>query len=518
MCRGRTLGSRPPEVSPKEPLFVYARMFLAVQFPIADGRRFASEPPPFAGPEWPAPKADLNPEFIRQFGHVALRAGGADAAWNDEYAFCSAKRAIRFPDLRAARLGRDDRVFVPSCAFRRLFHDGKAVARVEVGLGHDQRRGRPLYALSDTDLTAILAGLFRLKTQTGLANGQSSTRELVLQGPHLARIYAAASVRGRMTGYERLVRAGIPTAVLEFDSEYEVARPPLNVIDVSAATADEEVILWFCRVQTPYGSIPTWFIGQTSRADRGSLRSLRLCLLRLHAEQQVLDLVLSMIARGELVYEPGTDAGEALEVYLNSATNFLNREYWRGTAGSRILDALDATANAATPGQRAVLDRRLQGVRLQIARKVDRYQAEREGKVGVTTITVMGDYVGHEQKIYGGTFHGPVVNAVAAERIEGSFNVTTASGASDEVKEQLKVLHTEVAKLVEAMTAQGVGDPEEVVNNLETFAKQAVEKRPLRQVLEVTGRALIDTANFVAQSAAPIAAAVTAIMKATGIA
>jgi hypothetical protein len=462
-------------------------MFLAVQFPIADGRRFASEPPSLAGPEWPAPKTDLNPEFVRQFGHVALRSGGADPAWIDEYAFCSAKRAIRFPDLRAARLGRHDRAFVPSCAFRRLFHDGKAVARVEVGLGHDQRRGRPLYSVSDTDLTSILAGFFGLRTQTGLANDQPNTRELVLQGPHLARIYAAASVRGRGTEYERLVRAGIPMAVVEFDSQYEVVQPLRNVIDVSAATADQEVILWFSRVQTPYGSIPTWFIGRTSRADRGSLRSLRLCLLRLHAEQQVLDLVLSMITRGELMYEPGTEAGETLEAYLNSATNFLNREYWRGTSGSEIFGALDATSNAANSAQRTVLNQRLQGVRLQIARKIDTYQAEREAKVGVTTITVMGDYVGQEQKIYGGTFHGPVVNAVAAERIEGSFNATTSSDASDEVKAQLKVLHTEVAKLVEAMTAQGVGDPDEVINNLETFAKQAVEKRPLRQVLEITG-------------------------------
>jgi hypothetical protein len=225
-----------------------------------------------------------------------------------------------------------------------------------------------------------------------------------------------------------------------------------------------------------------------------------------------------MIARGELVYEAGTDAGEALEAYLNATTNFLNREHWRGISGSAILFALDATANAANTAQRAVLDRRLEGVRLQIARKVQKYQADREERVGITTITVMGDYVGKEQKIYGGTFHGPVVNAVAAERIEGSFNVTTASGASDEVKEQLKVLHTEVAKLVEAMTTQGFGDPEEVVNNLETFSRQAVEKRPLRQVLEVTGRALIDTAKFVAQSAAPIATAVSAIMKATGMA
>jgi hypothetical protein len=123
-----------------------------------------------------------------------------------------------------------------------------------------------------------------------------------------------------------------------------------------------------------------------------------------------------------------------------------------------------------------------------------------------------------EQRIYGGTFHGPVVNAVRAGKIEDSFNTVKSSDSSVEVKDALTVLHTEVAKLVEAMASDGVGDPDEVVNQLETFSKQAVEKRPLREVLKSTGEGLIEAAKFVAASAGPVAAAVTAVLKATGVA
>ena len=49
-----------------------------------------------------------------------------------------------------------------------------------------------------------------------------------------------------------------------------------------------------------------------------------------------------------------------------------------------------------------------------------------------------------------------------------------------------------------------------------SISRQAVEKRPLRHVLEATGQALIDGAKFVAQAAGPVATAVTAVMKAVG--
>ena len=66
------------------------------------------------------------------------------------------------------------------------------------------------------------------------------------------------------------------------------------------------------------------------------------------------------------------------------------------------------------------------------------------------------------------------------------------------------------------MTATGVGDADDVVGNLEAFAEQSIKKRPLRHVLEVTGQALVDAAKFVSKSAAPVAEAVTAVMKAAG--
>jgi hypothetical protein len=224
-----------------------------------------------------------------------------------------------------------------------------------------------------------------------------------------------------------------------------------------------------------------------------------------------------MVARGILTHEVGSAGGERLESYLNDATRLLSRDRWHGAYGSRILAALDATSGVANEAQQTVLQQRLQGVRLQIARKITAYQIERSRAWGETRI-YMGDYIGNQQTIYGGTFNEKVINSIAAEKIEGSFNTVKNSDSSDALKQSLTTLHTEIARLVEAMAESRAGDPDEVADELEAFTQQAIKPRPLRRVLEAAGQGLVEAAKVVAVSAAPVAEAVTAVMKAVGAA
>jgi hypothetical protein len=111
-------------------------MLLVVQFPISDARAFASVPTARLDlPEWPEPRTYGNPQFVRRFGAAAERSLGPDAAWTDERVYCRARRALKFPGLRLARIRAGDVTVRPYIAFRRLFCDRTtAVARVELGL------------------------------------------------------------------------------------------------------------------------------------------------------------------------------------------------------------------------------------------------------------------------------------------------------------------------------------------------------------------------------------------------
>jgi len=61
------------------------------------------------------------------------------------------------------------------------------------------------------------------------------------------------------------------------------------------------------------------------------------------------------------------------------------------------------------------------------------------------------------------------------------------------------------------------GDRENVVNNTEAFAKAAAAAKPDRTMLQITGKGLIEAAKTVAEMAAPITTAVTAVLGLLGL-
>lgn len=113
-------------------------MFLVIQFPFVDTRRFVSgQTGRLIRPDWPIP--DVDKDFIRSSGLVRPRLRGGSAQWAGEEIYGEASAALKFPD----RLGQ---IAITAnkvrgnidFAFRRFYSDG-IVARMEVGFKLDLR-------------------------------------------------------------------------------------------------------------------------------------------------------------------------------------------------------------------------------------------------------------------------------------------------------------------------------------------------------------------------------------------
>jgi hypothetical protein len=105
-------------------------MFVVVQFPVADGRAFASDAGVVSRPDWGSPRispALAHRELVRGFGRLAYRRHETSAAWVDEDFFAYAKRVLRFPTLQQRHFtGERGGLWMVRCQFRRLLSDGEA--------------------------------------------------------------------------------------------------------------------------------------------------------------------------------------------------------------------------------------------------------------------------------------------------------------------------------------------------------------------------------------------------------
>lgn len=169
-------------------------LLVTIQFPIADARPFGVLPDlRLALPDWPEPETSINPQFVHYFGKATERIREPDEAWPDEIKFIRAKRGLRFDRLETRHAGYIGRRFQPNCAFRRLFCDGRAVVRAEIGITHKQS-AYPLGNLALKEVLCIARGISEIPTLVPNVAGQPKLKPLLAQGKHLARLYAHASM------------------------------------------------------------------------------------------------------------------------------------------------------------------------------------------------------------------------------------------------------------------------------------------------------------------------------------
>jgi hypothetical protein len=366
-------------------------MLIVVQFPIADARGLRADPRGrLTVPDWPSPRTNVNRQFVRRFGPAEDRRQLVDRALADEHAYCRAARAIVFTG-RQGPVGRDEAAFVPAVAFRRLFVDvSGVVGRVEVGLASRRRLRGPL-RLNQASLLAALTELLELDTHVPVDAATKSTR-LMSQGPLLARLYRRATTSHQVTLSkvdDQLVEAGDPLVVVVLEPG-ELVGPLDGVRTVSPTSVGGASISfgWF-KHRAISGQIGVWYIEQgASTAD--SLRLLRLCLLRLHAERECLDSVLRQIRRDLITLDTQDEVAKRIQRYLNRATRVIAKESWNNLSQSAILEAFDAAVSVGEPDEALDLAERLDSARSQIAEKVLEYAQQRSAPRVVEQLTVEG--------------------------------------------------------------------------------------------------------------------------------
>ena len=529
-------------------------MLMVAQFPLSDARPFAPDRAwRLPVPDWPRPRTFNSAQFVRHFGSAVERRGRLAGAWADEGAFCTAHRAVALPDLGRHRLPDQPAGVVPVCAFRRLFVDASnVVCRVEVGIA----TRHPLAANTSADnLVEIAHSMLHVDARVPDSATSAATGPLVAQGRRLARLYEFATTTRRNWGSRKqdLVEDGTPLLVMEMaDGEPYSVPAQATHVDPNEIGGARAAFLW---LKVAPGKVPVWLLGRGD-ATATHLRSLRLCLLRLHAEQQALDLVLKQLQRRTITYVPDDDPGSISE-YLNEATRRIGRAGWGGISQEAIRDAAYA-AESVNYNDAVGLGDRLEGARRQVAAKTEAYWRERTAPRTTQVFQTQGGNVTvtNEQFNFSGTFHGTVVGKVSAQSIDNSFNTTVAtSDAAPELKDALKELHEQVKGLLSDVgalegeapgpgpsepaapgpstarepsddataptapgdEAGGVLDADLVREYLETLTKQAVSSKPVKGFIEVAAKGLVDAAKLVVSRAGPIVTAVSTVLKLVGV-
>lgn len=463
-------------------------------------------------PDWGLPKIPhllAHRDFVRGFGRLAYRRNETSAAWVDEDFFAYAKRAVQFPTLQQRHFeGQRGGHWMVSCRFRRLFCDGEATVRLEIGFAVT-----PSYLdYEDGKVSAeeVVHQLLSLPAVVPAGWPGDTTKDLILLGPYIARRYSQASTRHGWNAASAMVTAGDPIVVV--DPSWWELEPPPGAINVRSGSSSPGP-LHLTTTSTRHGKIETWYLYQVYGQDA---RNTRLAILRQHAQEEALDHILRLVATGALKYSPQTPDGDRLEDYINSATKIVDRATYRGVDCGALRDALDEATSTQHQAIEIRRRERLEGMRRQVREKAERFLAEREARRPAFNISGRVVHVGDQ--IFSGQFYGPVAGTVYAETMQNSFNSFASQQPNEELRNRVAELHEQVADLVGRLKETSPDEASEVVDTLASFTAEAGKDKPSKITLRALGNGLADVAKKVAELAVPVATAVIAVLKLFGIA
>jgi hypothetical protein len=509
-------------------------MFLTLQFPFADVRRFfRGDDAYLRSPNWPTPEVDR--QFVRYFGPVRNRLlGGSGAKWmGDELFYCNARHALRLPDLRADSYppwGSLRRVL------RRLFFHKPALARVEVAFAIMPSANNPL---TGNDVLLRIGELLTLNTWVPeVADGKPASivpksAPLILQGRRLARLLLRATTPLKAPPHvpveDWAVRDGEPMLLVEYGRD-ELRYLP-NVVRHLPVTETNGFSIGFTTTQFRGRSVVIWFLEASPMGESKLIRrSLRMCLLRLHLEFQALGIILNTISdRSEFDYSTASNKG--LEAYLDEATRRLFKRVRFGISQTPLYTALAAHRELISAERRALLLNKLEDVRGQVLQRVEKATrlatpAEvskalgiERGKGGVTlqvleigTLSLSGEiYMDASTTNVNVTNSVVQGNLVVAKQVIDSFKTDSKNqslaGELDNVRATVEQL---VTKLPPA-------DQEQVSRRLISLTEEATSPNPDKQEVKGLGQKIIETAGKVDSMVGPVTTAVQAVLNLFGV-
>jgi hypothetical protein len=394
-------------------------MYLLLQFPLADSRIFLphTQTRQLPVPEWPSPTPDV--EFVRFFGGVKIRKRGGLEVLGGEDTICEAKRALRFAQSPIYDDGDSD-LKVQFRTYRRFYFDGYVVGKFEVSLANLKPYRVDSFNLSKKQTREIVNYFLGLNVHVRDAQNPADMKMVNLAhiGSHLAQLYAAASssLESPQAVEPWWVRPGTPLLFLEYNKLRENLQLPYWIKPMTLPE-DYGLQLAYCLVPYQGQNIRMWILGLNSGAvDLNKARSLRLCLLRLHAEHECLRLILNNIKRKRIVVTPRTELSDILQRYLQNATKAIRRLESKSTNSfdMEIVEIARQSINSMTPGDHEEILRTLEqfDIRKNLLRNLQEY-IQRD----IQSVTVVGDVTIDNRTIHAGRDY--------FEHIEGNTRVTT---------------------------------------------------------------------------------------------
>ena len=451
-------------------------MLFAITFPIIDLRPFADPSAPrLLRPTWPDP--DPRADYVRGFGPVRPRPRGGVPGWGGEDLVCEAYQPLTFDGLRQKATASPRPL---ACAFKRLYCDGKLLAKYDVGVAVADDE----FVASRTGTIAGLGVLLNLQTSIRLSK-ETYVQSLQDAGDPLALAYARATTPAKVAQTTPYVVHGNPCGILE----YQVPKGHPR-----RGTAQNGLYLehvWAGKAGSQFG---VWTLGyEKGVAARGIARDIRVCLARLHAEIESLRRLFRALALKQVTPKPWSDAARQLQDYLRHRVRLLKKL----TRLAEERTGTDAVAVAAhlqlrhTVGGTTSLLAQLQAAMLTIDVRPDlrRDVASLAGK-GIHVTNIINNSTLTNVNI------GSILEQVT-QTVNGSAGLDTKE--KDELAKQVAELRTSLDELAKSHAAEA----EFVAEQLAALMKQAAPPKPQRSAsrLQITSKGLIDAAGAVAKIA-----------------
>jgi hypothetical protein len=446
--------------------------------------------------------------FIRGFGAVERRRRGGLLGWPREDIYVSARRAIRL-DLPTPE-GR--RSFPVRCVVRRIFFDGHAIARLDIGLDvgflpddiYGQYQGT--------------TGLIRaLNTKAILTEPRRERRQHTLWriGPPMAHLYqtatqhAGAALDPQLKD-ARAVLACEPIVIIESVSD----TPPIG--DDIWLGDNKNIRLEASRVRVARNAVlPAWIITiPHNSAERRDRRLLRVALVRQHAERTAL---LRLTRHLESSQGPSVQLSpEKVYRFVEKRMDLMTRRSLHGFPQRQIVqvawDSLDRESDeslATTFARLTQLDDRIGTLTARLAQRIAEHGSSTWSITHIERAFIMTEEVKSITLGSNNTISAPIV---LADKIENSFNAVASMPDSD-LKSALENLHRSIAEWSKSLDKTTA---EDVATDLEALTNEAQREEPRPSRIKDFLESIKSVAESVADNAGPVLAALGAIAGAFG--
>ena len=351
----------------------HAQMVFTLQLPLADLRPFLLEETGLLPlPQWPTAVPDT--DFVRGFGAVRRRLRGGLNGWVGENVICEACNAAKFPSFPRRLVLKNDGIEYPGSQriiFRRLYADGMCVAKFEAGckIQLDDLVYPP------TVINHLFEHICKVRVSITTGNSQRKNVSLIEAGNALAQSYLNATTSTSRRNDSMMqswwVGAAAPMIVIDRSFYEQICLPyPAKSLPLQGCSGSSVSL-----IHIPLGGrhIETWILdsADADNSAKEKLREFRICLLRLHAEREILRKVLRTLAAKKVVIPAHTPSTDKLQRYLIEAIRRLTGLTKTATtiADSDLAPLVREIGEAFAPGERDALLQTVENLNMRLAVK-----------------------------------------------------------------------------------------------------------------------------------------------------